>query len=91
MHLEGILVVLCALACCICSALLMCAWRRVRLEIVFWISVAFACLAIANIALLFDVISAPDADYGGIRLAAGLTAVAALLYGVRRDAKNGRP
>ncbi|MGC4064184.1 MAG: DUF5985 family protein [Polyangiaceae bacterium] len=67
--------VLCATTSLICVALLIRAYRRARLPLLLWSSVAFGLLAVNNILLFLDLAVFPQYD---LELARGLVALAGL-------------
>lgn len=52
--------VLCALVSSVSAVLLLRGWRRSRSRLVFWVCVAFMFLAVSNVLLVVDLLTAYD-------------------------------
>jgi hypothetical protein len=76
--------VLCALTSALCVVLLVRAWRRTRVRLLFWGSLCFTGLALNNLLLVID-LRMDRVDLAGIRLLPALMGVALLIYGLIRN------
>ena len=72
---------LCFAASSCCAALLFRSFWRLRLGLLFWSSLCFGLLALANLFVVFDMILLPEQDLRPIRLWLSLSAVSVLLFG----------
>lgn len=72
---------LCFLACTLCAALLGRMFFRTGARMLFWSACCFTLLAIANLAVVLDMLIYPTVDLRPVRLGLSLSAVAMLLYG----------
>jgi hypothetical protein len=73
---------LCALAAATCAALLLRAYLRVRIRLLLWSAICFACLTINNVLIAVDLVLFPSTDLFLWRNLAALLGVVALLYGL---------
>lgn len=74
--------ILSALTALLCAVLLLQAWRRTKLRMLFWSGLCFAGLTVSNVILIVDLLVVPDIDLFLWRNLAALTAMALLLYGL---------
>lgn len=72
---------LCFLTSLACAALLGRSYVRNRSSMLFWSSLCFAFLALANLFVVFDMVVFPDVNLRQVRLWLSLAAVAVLLFG----------
>jgi hypothetical protein len=78
--------VLCALTSAACSVLLLRAWRRNRMRLLFYSGLCFMWLAINNSILFIDLVLVPDLDLSRVRALTSMMGAATLLYGLIWDA-----
>ncbi|HEX5009786.1 MAG TPA: DUF5985 family protein [Planctomycetota bacterium] len=77
--------VLCALTSLACSGLLVRDYRRVRVRLLLWLSLAFVGLAINNVLLVADLVLFPEVDLSIWRCAAALAGLLVLIGGLIRE------
>lgn len=81
--MAAIVYILCTLSCLACAVLLLRGYRYSQLELLFWSSVCFFILAVANLLLIVDlVIYRNVVDLSVLRSAITLVAIVVLLYGL---------
>lgn len=73
--------VLIVIICLICTLLLFRGYRKSGMRLLFWSTVCFMWLTLANITLLADIHVFPSIDLRLIRILFSLTGVLSLLYG----------
>ena len=73
---------LCALTCLVAAALLLRAWQRSRLALLFWSGLCFIFLGTSNILLVLDRVVLPDVDLSTARFATAFFGLLLLLYGL---------
>jgi hypothetical protein len=73
---------LCALTCLVAAVMLLRAWQRSRLALLFWSGLCFVFLAASNGMLVLDRIVLPDVDLSTARFAAAFIGLLLLLYGL---------
>lgn len=78
--MATIVYLLCALTSAACAWLLIREYRRSRLRLLLWSSIAFVGLAINNALVFTDFVLVPERDLALLRVLAALASVAALLY-----------
>ena len=78
---------LCAAAAFSCSFLLLRAYRKVGLRLLFWSSICFGCLALNNLLVAVDLVLLPDVDLFAVRNLSALVGVVTLLYGLIWEAR----
>jgi hypothetical protein len=66
----------------LCALLLLRAYFRVRLRLLFWCGLCFAGLTVANTLLVIDLYVLPDPGLYRYRLAAAAAAMLLMLYGL---------
>ena len=71
-----------------CAWLLLNAFRRTRLRLLFWSGLCFCCLAVNNLVLILDLQVFPTYDLLPLRLASALAGVALLLFGLVWETKR---
>lgn len=79
--MTNIILVICSLTCFACTCLLVRAYRRTQVRILFWGSVCFLGLMLNNMLLVIDT-RIPWIDLAPIRAAAALIGVLSFLYGL---------
>ena len=78
---------LCTLAALFCAVLLLRAYARSRYRLLLWGGLCFLGLTLNNALLVVDkIVMGPETSLLTWRLAAGLTAILVLLYGIIFDA-----
>jgi hypothetical protein len=77
--------VLCALTSAACAVLLMRAWRRTGMRLLFYSGLCFGWLALNNVILFLDLVLLPEIDLTGVRALTSLMGGATLLYGLIWD------
>ena len=78
---------LCALTSLACAVLLVRSYRRDRRRLLLWSAVCFVGLAMNNLLLFIDLVVVPEVDLSVPRSAAGVAALAALLFGLVWDSR----
>jgi hypothetical protein len=73
---------LCALTCLVAAVLLLRAWQRSRLPMLFWSGLCFVFLAGSNGLLVLDRIVLADLDLSTARFATAFIGLLLLLYGL---------
>ena len=73
---------LCALTCLICAVLLLRAYLRGRVRVLFWSGLCFAGLTVSNVLLVVDYIAFPLTDLSTVRLSVALASLLLLVYGL---------
>jgi hypothetical protein len=72
----------CAATSVACAVVLLRGWRASRTKLLFWSSLCFVGLALNNLLLFVDLVVVPTVDLAALRAAAGLAALAVLLWGL---------
>jgi hypothetical protein len=78
--MATVVYLLCALTSGACALLLVREYRRSRLRLLLWSSVAFVGLAVNNVLVFTDFVVVPDRDLAIVRALVALASVALLLY-----------
>ena len=73
---------LCALTALVCAVLLLRAYGRTHMRLLYWSGLCFAGLTTSNVLLVLDKIVLPLVDLSTARLAASLVALLLLIYGL---------
>jgi hypothetical protein len=73
---------LCALTSVLCAWLLLQAYRRRRIAVLFWGGLFFGIQAVNNGLLVIDKLVVPDVDYSVLRFGIALGANMLFLYGL---------
>ena len=71
---------LCAATSALCAVLLVRAYRRNRIRLLFWSAFCFVALAVNNVMVFIDLIVVPQTDLSVVRSLAALVGLAALLF-----------
>ena len=79
---------LCFATSALCAWLLLNAFQRTRLRLLFWSGLCFCCMAVNNLVLILDVQVFPMHDLLAWRLAPALAGVALLLFGLVWETKR---
>lgn len=86
--MAGVIYTLCAITSGLCAWLLAAAWRSTRSRLLLWSSIAFAGLALNNLALWVDKLILPtQVDLILVRTSIALVAMLILLYGLIWEAE----
>jgi hypothetical protein len=80
--MAAIIYSLCTLTCLVAAALLLRAWQRSRLALLFWSGLCFVFLAMSNLLLVLDRIVLPDTDLSTPRFLTAFLGLLLLLYGL---------
>ena len=72
--------VLCALTSAACATLLVRAYRRNRIPLLFWSAFCFAALAINNVIVFVDLVVVPQTDLLPLRTVVALIGLGGLLF-----------
>ena len=73
---------LCALTSLLCAALLLRAYFRSRVRLLFWSGIGFTGLAVSNALMFTDFVIVPDVDLSTTRASITFVAVSVLLFGL---------
>jgi hypothetical protein len=73
---------LCALTSLACAVLLLRAWRRARVPLLFWSALGFVGFAVGNALMFTDFVILPDRDLSLLRAVTTFVSVSALLFGL---------
>ena len=73
---------LCALTSAICAVLLLRAYVRHRVRLLFWSGLAFSGFAVSNALMFTDFVILPDRDLGPIRAVVTCVSATVLLVGL---------
>ena len=71
---------LCAATSALCAVLLVRAYRRNPIRLLFWSAFCFVALAVNNVMVFIDLIVVPQTDLSVARSLAALVGLAALLF-----------
>lgn len=85
--MAGLVYLLCAATCLLCSAMLFRGYAKQRVRLLFWSGLCFAGLMIENVMLYIDIIVIPDVDLSLWRKIPGLVALMVLLFGLVWESK----
>jgi hypothetical protein len=72
--------ILCAATSAACAVLLVRAFRRSRVRLLFWSAFCFAALAVNNVLVFVDLIVVPETDLSALRSVIALVGFGALLF-----------
>jgi hypothetical protein len=76
---------LCAVTALLCAGLLLRAYRQTRVRLLFWSSIGFSGLGLANVLMFTDFVIVPDADLSLLRSVVTCVSVGVLLFGLLWD------
>jgi hypothetical protein len=85
--IPGLVYLLCAGTCLLCTVLLFRGYARSGVRLLFWAGLCFAGLMIDNIILYVDVVVFPDVDLAVWRKLPGLIATMLLVFGLVWESK----
>ena len=71
---------LCALTSATCAVLLVRAYRRNRMRLLFWSAFCFSALALNSVTVFIDLMVVPQTDLGIFRSLIALTGLGGLLF-----------
>lgn len=80
--MAAVIYALCALTSFVAAALLLRAWQRNRLGMLFWSGLCFVFLGASNMLLVLDRIILPSVDLSVPRYASAFLGLLLLLYGL---------
>lgn len=83
--MAGLVYLLCAATCLLCSTMLLRAYAKQRVRLLLWSGLCFAGLMVENVMLYVDVVVVPDIDLSLWRKLPGLVALGVLLFGLIWD------
>lgn len=79
--LESIVYVLCTLTSGLCAWLLVRAYRRVPVSMLYWSGLCFMLLTLNNLMVFTDIVVLPSWDLTILRFLLSLAAVSVLIFG----------
>lgn len=79
--------VLCALTSAACALLLIRAYRRSRVRLLFWSGLCFTALALSNVLVFIDLVVIPQTDLGPLRGVLSFVGLGTLLFGLIWEAR----
>ena len=82
MTAATVVYLLCALTSLACAVLLLRAYGRTRVRLLFWSGLCFAGLCLNNVLLLVDLRVMPHLDLSIVRMLPALLGVTVLVYGL---------
>jgi hypothetical protein len=85
--MAGLVYLLCAATCLLCSVLLLRGYAKQHVRLLLWSGLCFVGLTVENVTHYIDVITGPDLDLSLWRKLPGLAALAVLLFGLIWDSK----
>jgi hypothetical protein len=85
--MPGVVYLLSAATCLLCSVMLFRGYARTGVRLLFWSGLCFAGLMLDNLMLYIDVIVVPDISLIIWRKMPGLIAIALLLFGLIWEAE----
>jgi hypothetical protein len=80
--MAGFTYLLCFLTALACAMLLTRGYRASGTRLLFWSALCFWGLSLTNALAVVDLLVVPDRDLYGLRLAAGLSSVSVLVFGM---------
>ena len=88
--IPALIYTLCFLASSACAFLLARSFARTGMRLLLWSALCFLFLGLNNLAVIFDLIIVPQADFQLIRVALSLIGVSLLLFGLVWEAEGER-
>lgn len=85
--MAGLVYLLGAATCLLCTVLLFRGYTKQRVRLLLWSSLCFVGLMVENVMLYVDVVVIPDVDLSLWRKLPGLVALVVLLFGLIWDSK----
>ena len=85
--MTGVIYVLCAATCLLCSIMLFRGYARTGVRLLFWSGLCFFGLMLDNVMLYIDIVVVPDVDLAIVRKLPGLVSLALLVYGLVWESK----
>jgi hypothetical protein len=83
----GIIYILAAAICLLCTALLLRAYVKRRARLLLWSGICFAGLMLENIMLYVDYVLIPHVDLSLLRNSVGLASLSLLVFGLIWESK----
>ena len=80
--MSAVIYLLCTLTCLVAATLLLRAWQRSRLGMLFWSGLCFIFLGLSNFLLVLDRIILPNMDISSPRYLSAFLGLLLLLYGL---------
>jgi hypothetical protein len=74
--------VLCALTSATCGFLLVRAYRRTRMRLLFWSALCFVALALSSVLVFLDLVVVPQTDLSPLRAIVSLLGLGTLVFGL---------
>jgi uncharacterized membrane protein YdjX (TVP38/TMEM64 family) len=88
--IPAVIYTLCFLTSSACAFLLARSFARTGMRLLLWSALCFLFLGLNNLAVIFDLILVPHADFQLIRVALSLIGVSLLLFGLVWEAEGER-
>lgn len=88
--IPAVIYTLCFLTSSACAFLLARSFARTGMRLLLWSAFCFLFLGLNNLAVIFDLILVPHADFQLIRVALSLIGVSLLLFGLVWEAEGER-
>ncbi len=88
--IPAVIYTLCFLTSSACAYLLARSFARTGMRLLLWSALCFLFLGLNNLAVIFDLILVPHADFQLIRVALSLIGVSLLLFGLVWEAEGER-
>jgi Family of unknown function (DUF5985) len=85
--MTGVVYLLCAATCLLCTVMLFRGYIRTRVRLLFWAGLCFVGLMLDNIILYADVVVFPDMSLAVWRKLPGLLALLLLVFGLVWESK----
>jgi hypothetical protein len=85
--MTGVVYLLCAATCLLCSVMLLRGYARTRVRLLLWSGLCFIGLMLDNIMLYVDFVVVPDVSLEVVRKVPGLVAIVLLLFGLVWESK----
>lgn len=79
--MESVIYIAAILASFACTALLLRAYGRTRVQLLLWTGLCFVALTLSNVFLFVDLVVLPEKDLYAWRLGTAFVGVSILLYG----------
>jgi hypothetical protein len=85
--MPGIIYILAAATCLLCTVLLLRAYANQRSRLLLWSGICFAGLMLENIILFLDMVVIHDIDLSIVRTTIGLGSLSLLVFGMVWESK----
>lgn len=83
--MSNVVFALCALTAGTCAVLLLRGYLKARTGLLFWSTICFCCLALANILVYVDLVMFPTTGYSLVRIVVTFVAVSVLVFGMVKE------